>query len=238
MGNKPTRGEKHSNEQEQRPQQQQRGGRQQQQQPQVDDEAALAMIMEGCIHEILPKKLYLGNQFAAGHRDPLIGKQMDSRRALEFLKQEHGITHIVCVTVLSDLFPSEFQYLSLPFSDSATFDLLSRLETTNDFINKALLGTTTNKDDNSSGSHDSNSNNRVLVHCQMGQSRSAAVVMAYLMWSQGMSSDEAFRFVKSIRAEVTNERFGAQLQRYEEHLKQQKEGQQRPEETTQNSSPE
>ncbi|KAI5119809.1 hypothetical protein M0805_006942 [Coniferiporia weirii] len=39
----------------------------------------------------------------------------------------------------------------------------------------------------------------VLVHCQQGISRSAAIVIAYLIWSKGMDYDDAFGLVKSRR---------------------------------------
>ncbi|EJF56347.1 DSPc-domain-containing protein [Dichomitus squalens LYAD-421 SS1] len=40
----------------------------------------------------------------------------------------------------------------------------------------------------------------VLVHCQQGVSRSAAVVIAYLIYTQNMSYDSAFDLVKRKRA--------------------------------------
>jgi protein-tyrosine phosphatase len=59
----------------------------------------------------------------------------------------------------------------------------------------------------------------VLVHCQMGMQRSAAVVAAYLMWRYGLSMDVAMQIVKQrrpvaffIRANflTTLERWGAE----------------------------
>ncbi|KAJ3880345.1 protein-tyrosine phosphatase-like protein [Lentinula edodes] len=44
------------------------------------------------------------------------------------------------------------------------------------------------------------SGRNVLVHCQQGISRSAAVVIAYLIRNHGMSYDAAFAFVKRQRA--------------------------------------
>ncbi|KAI0783526.1 dual specificity phosphatase [Abortiporus biennis] len=40
----------------------------------------------------------------------------------------------------------------------------------------------------------------VLVHCQQGVSRSAAIVIAYLMYAQNMTYDSAFELVKRKRA--------------------------------------
>jgi len=44
--------------------------------------------------------------------------------------------------------------------------------------------------------------NKVLIHCNGGVSRSASVVIGYLMVTQGMLYDEAFAFVKSKRSVI------------------------------------
>ena len=40
----------------------------------------------------------------------------------------------------------------------------------------------------------------VLVHCAQGRSRSSTVILAYLMWKNGMHYDEALEFVQSRRS--------------------------------------
>lgn len=181
----------------------------------VGGESLKNFLMESCMDEILPGRLYLGSQYAAGHKDGLIGQQMEAKQALEFLKR-HGITHILAVAPCEEKFPKEFHYLTLPLSDSSTFDLLSRLETTNAFISKALK----EEDDaviiDGVPNEGKRGQTAVLVHCQLGQSRSAAVVMAYLMWSRGISFSSAFDFVKSKRSLISDEKFGEQLKRYED----------------------
>ncbi|MCL4148508.1 UNVERIFIED_CONTAM: hypothetical protein GTU68_013577, partial [Idotea baltica] len=60
---------------------------------------------------------------------------------------------------------------------------------------------------------------RVLVHCNAGVSRSASVVIAYLMRQYCMTFDEAFRFVKHRRSFIRpNEGFVQQLKLYEQKL--------------------
>lgn len=40
---------------------------------------------------------------------------------------------------------------------------------------------------------------RLLVHCSQGVSRSASIVIAYLMWRDGKEYEETFRRVKAVR---------------------------------------
>lgn len=43
---------------------------------------------------------------------------------------------------------------------------------------------------------------KVLVHCQVGQSRSPSIIIAYLMKKNGISYDQAFSKVKEARAVI------------------------------------
>lgn len=59
----------------------------------------------------------------------------------------------------------------------------------------------------------------VLVHCRQGVSRSASVVLAYLMKTKHLSYDEAFAFVKARRPRVSpNSSFSKQLRQFERRL--------------------
>ncbi|CAD8162731.1 unnamed protein product [Paramecium pentaurelia] len=60
----------------------------------------------------------------------------------------------------------------------------------------------------------------LLVHCMAGVSRSAAIVIAYLMWSQKMTFQNALIYVTKKREQVyPNKGFRQQLIQYEEELK-------------------
>ncbi|CAD8167551.1 unnamed protein product [Paramecium octaurelia] len=60
----------------------------------------------------------------------------------------------------------------------------------------------------------------LLVHCMAGVSRSAAIVIAYVMWSQKMTFQNALLFVTQRREQVyPNKGFRQQLMQYEEELK-------------------
>ncbi len=67
------------------------------------------------------------------------------------------------------------------------------------------------------------SGKRVLVHCQAGISRSATICIAFLMQHQGMSFEDAYKFVRKQRPCIwPNDGFLLQLQKLEEELKKKK----------------
>ena len=59
---------------------------------------------------------------------------------------------------------------------------------------------------------------KVLVHCMAGASRSATIVIAYLMWAKKMSFNDAFNFVKGKRLIIPNLGFKQQLEMFEKLL--------------------
>jgi len=85
-----------------------------------------------------------------------------SRRIL----RNNGITHIInCAAEVKNYFPSEFTYLNLGLMDSDD-SLKDSIAKSVRFIRSALS---------------SSPRARVLVHCHMGISRSASMVIAYLV---------------------------------------------------------
>ena len=59
----------------------------------------------------------------------------------------------------------------------------------------------------------------VLVHCMAGVSRSATIVIAYLMYKKGMKYEEAYAYVKERRKIIhPNSGFKRQLMNYEKEL--------------------
>jgi dual specificity phosphatase 12 len=94
-----------------------------------------------------------------------------------------GVTHVLSVIdfdfyELKDssayLKSQNYVHLVIPIEDDANEDLLQHFEQTSAFIDDALAG-----------------GGGVFVHCAMGKSRSAAAVVAYLMWKFGSGRDEA-----------------------------------------------
>lgn len=100
--------------------------------------------------------------------------------------QERGITHVVNMIIgVDSLYPNDFVYKNIPSRDIETQDLQQYFQECIDFINEAIrLG------------------GKVLVHCSQGISRSATIVIAYLI-SEGMTYEEACQLVKEKRS-VTN----------------------------------
>ena len=61
---------------------------------------------------------------------------------------------------------------------------------------------------------------KILIHCIAGQSRSATIVIAFIMWKQKLSYEEAFKLVNQKRSVAfPNFGFREQLQIFEKLLK-------------------
>ncbi|XP_047961008.1 protein-tyrosine-phosphatase MKP1-like [Salvia hispanica] len=121
--------------------------------------------------------IYLGSDVIAKNREIL---------------RQRGITHVLnCVGfVCPEYFRNELVYKTLWLQDSPSEDITSILYDVFDYF----------EDIREQGG-------RVLVHCCHGVSRSTSLVIAYLMWKEGQSFDDAFQHVKTARG-VTNPNVG------------------------------
>ncbi|CAO2658781.1 Nn.00g065040.m01.CDS01 [Neocucurbitaria sp. VM-36] len=135
-----------------------------------------------------------------GDLDLYIGGMFTLRRR-EALKQAN-ITHVLSVlrTPLDqDLF-SPFKHMVVEVDDVEDENLLEHFPATNRFIQEGLDG-----------------GGGVLVHCAMGKSRSATVVIAYLMQEHNISPSEALSHVRQARSICEpNDGFMKQLELYGE----------------------
>jgi len=115
------------------------------------------------------------------------------------------IYNIVCISKTNhgkNLPATKFKVLHISIEDMPDEDILNRLESTNTFI-----GTCVSK------------SQPVLVHCEMGISRSASFILAYLMYSKKMTLKQAVKHAKSARPVVSpNNGFMRQLCQYETQL--------------------
>ena len=108
------------------------------------------------------------------------GDQATDERVINAL----GITHIVNITIEHrNAFPNKIKYLRLTLEDVAETNLLRHLRTTSGFIEKAI-----------------NKGGRVLVHCNLGVSRSSTVTLAYLMKTKGWNLEKAYTLLKVRRS--------------------------------------
>lgn len=115
--------------------------------------------------------------------------------------KSNGITHIItCIIGISERYPNEFKYLKLDIPDTEDYDIWRHFKDTNEFINNAL------KDEN----------NKVLIHCMYGISRSVTIACAYLVSiSSNYDVREIIKMVKIIRPESNpNKGFIKQLEDY------------------------
>ena len=120
---------------------------------------------------------------------------------IDILRQ-YNITHIInCAFNLPNKYPDQITYKRLELRDEPDQPIIERLEEAYQFIKD-------NKDKN------------IFVHCVFGKSRSASVVIFYIMKEKRMNFQEAKNFVKNIRNIVEpNSGFESELNRYyEEHI--------------------
>jgi protein-tyrosine phosphatase len=98
----------------------------------------------------------------------------------------HGITHIINATAeIPNYYPDDYHYIKLGLHDrSHTEDLIEVLEPSYRYIEAVKKY---------------NKKINILVHCHAGVSRSASIVIYYLMRSKGMTYDVALAYVRSFR---------------------------------------
>lgn len=112
----------------------------------------------------------------------------------------NGIGHILNVTrEIDNFFPGMFDYQNIRVYDDESTEILHYWDKTYRYIRRA-------KDEGS----------KVLVHCKMGISRSASVVIAYVMKAYDWNLDRALEFVKTKRGCIKpNSGFLKQLEIYQ-----------------------
>ncbi|XP_060528531.1 protein phosphatase Slingshot isoform X3 [Cylas formicarius] len=114
--------------------------------------------------------------------------------------QRNGVGHILNVTrEIDNFFPGTFDYLNVRVYDDEKTDLLKHWDDTFKYITKAR-----------------NEGSKVLVHCKMGVSRSASVVIAYAMKAYNWDFQKALLHVKKKRSCIKpNNNFLNQLETYQ-----------------------
>ncbi|KAI0212762.1 Serine/threonine/tyrosine-interacting protein A [Lamellibrachia satsuma] len=153
-------------------------------------EILIRMVLSA-FREIIPG-LYLGPYAAA----------MKSRLAS---LQQSRVTHIVCIrqeieaNFVRPNFPDHFKYLVLDIADSVTENIIRYFPKVKRFLEECFaIG------------------GRALVHGNAGISRSAALVIAYVMEKHGLTYKDGLRYVQQRRFCINpNDGFAQQLMEYE-----------------------
>ncbi|XP_046927254.1 protein phosphatase Slingshot homolog 3 isoform X3 [Lynx rufus] len=114
--------------------------------------------------------------------------------------QRNRVSHILNVArEIDNFYPDRFIYHNVRLWDEESAQLLPHWKETHGFVEAARAQGT-----------------RVLVHCKMGVSRSAATVIAYAMKQYGWSLEQALRHVQELRPIARpNPGFLRQLQTYQ-----------------------
>ncbi|XP_053678589.1 uncharacterized protein LOC128728964 [Anopheles nili] len=114
--------------------------------------------------------------------------------------QRNGVRHILNVTrEIDNFFPGLFHYFNVRVYDDEKTDLLRHWDNTFKYITRAKM-----------------EGSKVLVHCKMGISRSASVVIAYAMKANNWDFEQALHHVKEKRSCIKpNKNFLMQLETYQ-----------------------
>lgn len=112
-----------------------------------------------------------------------------------------GINYILTVAEIDPIYPEEFNYKVLKVDDHDDQDLSMYFSEARDFIEEGRKA------------------GGVLVHCAAGISRSATMVIMYIMTLQKLRMQQAFEFVVARRPVICpNGGFRVQLEEYEKVL--------------------
>lgn len=138
--------------------------------------------------EVIPGALFISSYQVAGDEEAL---------------NASNITHIVntAADVCDNCFPEKFQYLTYYLKDANSEDITVLLYKTMEWIHEAI-----------------NKGGRVLVHCREGVSRSATIVIAYLMWRFSLSFEAAHERIRQNRP-ICNPNTGFTCQLLQLHKK-------------------
>ncbi|XP_073775168.1 dual specificity phosphatase 29-like [Danio rerio] len=152
------------------------------------------------LNEVQPG-VYIGDIQAARNK-----RLLQSLNITHVLNAAHGTFNYSFITGEAFYQDVNISYCGVPASDIPSFNISKYFSTAADFIHTAL----------------SQAGGKVLVHCAMGLSRSATLVLAYLMIQQNMSLVQAITAVSEHRNISPNPGFLEQLRGLDKHLTRQR----------------
>jgi len=127
----------------------------------------------------------------------------ESHAKHEYMLSRLGVTHVLGIHENAKRhFPQAFDYCLFPLKDRQETDISLVFKDAHSYIRKA---------------HDNNG--VVFVHCWAGMSRSATLVITYLMQLEKISYNEAYKRVASAKPDIRpNEGFIYQMKQFEKTL--------------------
>jgi len=112
-----------------------------------------------------------------------LGNAYNARNFYELEKQNIGLI-INCSNDIPHYFPENFDYRRIGVQDKLLENIYPYLNTTADTIDNYLRR---------------NPDKNILIHCFMGSSRSATILMAYIIKYKGYSRRDALNFLRDKR---------------------------------------
>jgi len=109
-----------------------------------------------------------------------VGNEQDAQEAEKLIGL--GITHVISIVGggrYKDLYP---KHMYIPLRDNGSSNLLEKIDNSWDFVMESQ-----------------EPGNKLFVHCQLGQNRSASFVIGFLMKFRNLSLYEAYAFLKEKR---------------------------------------
>ncbi len=129
-----------------------------------------------------------------------LGNSCNARNYYDLLEDDIGLI-VNASPCISNYFKKEFEYINIDVKDISGANILPFLSDTVDNMHKYITD---------------NPSKNILVHCFMGSSRSATVIIAYLIKYLNYSLIDAMQFVKTKRVVVNlNKDFYNQLEIFE-----------------------
>jgi protein-tyrosine phosphatase len=157
-----------------------------------------------CDKEIENNKLHIHLESHPGNIDNFIyiGSYFNATNSKELDKL--NIKYILnCAIECKNLFEYKFIYKKIDLKDLIDFPIENYFDEAIEFINKCR----------------EEKKGNLLIHCMQGKSRSATILLAYLIKENKMTTNEAFKFVKKKRKTILpNLSFMNKLREFEEKL--------------------
>jgi len=129
-----------------------------------------------------------------------LGNEYDAEQAEKLIGL--GISHVISMVGggrYKNLYPN---HMSIPLRDNGSSDLLAKLDDSYDFAMESQ-----------------EPGNKLFIHCQLGQNRSASYVIGFLMKSKKLSFYEAYALVKEKRELIhPHKNYIEQLRRLDKQL--------------------